>query len=274
MAKVVAENFTVIDTFSVFYMPDMLGINMPFIRRYEGRPGEDYVPPVPPTPPPAKNTPVVEKENAPGPLGNWPVLQKEAPAPIIKRQPGPVLLREPLQETVGDDALGGRMLDVPEELHEEILAKAKDHEIPTTTVEHRKGYMRSRPTFYGPQEFKQAVKFGYLHPRIAAPKGLKWKELAMGWKLVPVEGAPQSQLVPAGTLEELLRTRQPSWSTEEVAAEVEKLAKIRIYSTADLGLWLRKRSAESLNGRLELASQEHLRPEAMQAISQLAEAME
>merc|ERR1712232_117944 len=145
------------------------------------------------------------------------------------------------------------------------------NEIPTTTVEHRKGYIRSRPTFYGPQEFKQAVKFGYLHPRITAPKGFKWKELAMGWKLIPVD-APRPK-PSAATFEEVLRAKQPSWSDEEVAVEVDKLAKIRINSMADLDLWLKKRSAESLNGRLELAGQEHLRPEAMQAVSELAKEM-
>jgi hypothetical protein len=272
MAKVVAENFTVIDTAGVFYMPDMLGVNMPFIRRYDGRPGEDYAPPVQPTPaPPAKSAPA--PQSSPGPLGNWPALQteEERPAPQ-QRQLAPVLLREPLQESEGDDALGGRMLEAPVELHEEMLAKAEACEIPITTVAHRRSYMRSRPTFYGPPELKQAVKFGYLHPRISAPKGLKWKELTAGWKLVPVDALPKQPS--AATIEEVLCAGQPTWSKEEVAAEQAKLAKIRIDNMKDLANWLKKRGAESLNGRLALAGQEHLRPEAMQAFSKLAEEME
>jgi hypothetical protein len=271
MAKIVAENFTVVDTYMVFYMPDQLGINMPFIRKYEGRPAQDAPDFVPP-PKPQTGAPAPPAESNPGPLGNWPGLQKEELPTPQKRQLGPVLLRDPPAESDGDDALGGRMWEAPEEVHEEMLAKLNAREIPPTTVAQRRSYMRSRPTFYGPQDFKQAVKFGYLHPRLAAPKGMKWKELTAGWKLILVDAQPAQPS--AATIEEVLRTGQPNWSEEEVSAERAKLAKIRIDSVADLANWLKKRGAESLNGRLAIAGQEHLRPEAIRVFSQLAQDLE
>ena len=57
------------------------------------------------------------------------------------------------------------------------------------------------------------MKFGYLHPWRAAPKDLMWKELAVGWKLVPIDAQPQQI---SATIEEVLRTAQPTWGEQEV----------------------------------------------------------
>lgn len=44
--------------------------------------------------------------------------------------------------------------------------------------------MNRRPTFYGEPKWRDAVKFGYIHPDMAPPKGLKWRKVTMGVKLV------------------------------------------------------------------------------------------
>jgi len=64
------------------------------------------------------------------------------------------------------------------------VAPATSGEIPKTTPDTRQKYMNKRPTFYGEPKFRDAVKMGYIHPDVPMPKGLKWRKVTMGYKLV------------------------------------------------------------------------------------------
>lgn len=91
---------------------------------------------------------------------------------------------------VGDDLLGGRAFDCPEELHEEMLGLAASNDIPVTTPAQRKENLEKRPTFYGTPALREAVRWGYVHPSMKAPYGLVWKQVRPGaYKLKPIAGA-------------------------------------------------------------------------------------
>lgn len=87
---------------------------------------------------------------------------------------------------VGGDKLGGRAWDCPEALHETMLEKARRGEIPLTNVGSRDKLVSKKPTYHGPAEWKEAVKYGYIHPDLVAPSGMKWRKVSVGWKLLPV----------------------------------------------------------------------------------------
>mmetsp|Transcript_140271 Transcript_140271/g.269046 ORF Transcript_140271/g.269046 Transcript_140271/m.269046 type:complete len:681 (-) Transcript_140271:135-2177(-) len=105
-------------------------------------------------------------------------VQSELEKEIEKPPPG--------GSVVGDDLLGGRAFDCPEELHEEMLGLAASNDIENTTPAQRKENMEKRPTFYGTPALRDAVRWGYIHPSMKAPYGLKWKQVRAGaFKLVP-----------------------------------------------------------------------------------------
>merc|ERR1712060_738948 len=88
-------------------------------------------------------------------------------------------------QLVGSDALGGRSWDCPEFFHARMLELAQSGQIPVTTADKRKTNIQSKPTFQGTTEWKEAVKFGYIHPNLPPPKGLAWKKVTVGYKLIP-----------------------------------------------------------------------------------------
>lgn len=92
----------------------------------------------------------------------------------------------PPPAVMGNDVLGGRARDVSEELHNKMLGLARDGSIPSTNPDKRAQLMLRKPTFHGPAEWREAVAHGYLHPKISPPRGLKWKSLTVGWKLIPM----------------------------------------------------------------------------------------
>lgn len=101
-------------------------------------------------------------------------LEKEAPKP------------PPGGSVVGDDLLGGRHFDCPEDLHEEMLGLASSSDIGVTTPAQRKENMEKRPTFYGSPALRDAVRWGYIHPSMPAPAGMTWKQVRPGaYKLKP-----------------------------------------------------------------------------------------
>lgn len=112
------------------------------------------------------------------------------------RGEGQALRRVPLKEperlapplvtptVFGTDVLGGRSWDCPEDVHVRMLELATRGDIPVSKPEQRARNMNKRPTFYGATEWKDAVKMGYIHPEMNAPRGLKWRKVTMGWKLL------------------------------------------------------------------------------------------
>jgi hypothetical protein len=91
-------------------------------------------------------------------------------------------------KAVGSDMLGGRMEGVPEEVHDDMVALASSGDIPVTRLQDRAANITSRPTFYGDPIYRDALRFGYIHPTSAAPRGFKWKSVRAGaFKLVPLQ---------------------------------------------------------------------------------------
>mmetsp|Transcript_47809 Transcript_47809/g.138215 ORF Transcript_47809/g.138215 Transcript_47809/m.138215 type:complete len:668 (+) Transcript_47809:78-2081(+) len=117
---------------------------------------------------------------------------RDAPTRGEGQQLRPVPLKEPerlvppvVRDTViGSDQLGGRSWDCPEDVHLRMLELAARGAIPVTKPEQRGKNMNKRPTFYGAPEWKDAVKMGYIHPDVPAPRGMKWRKVTMGWKLL------------------------------------------------------------------------------------------
>jgi len=87
----------------------------------------------------------------------------------------------------GGDVLGGRLPEVPEDVHNDMVALAAKGEIPVTKPEDRAVYITKRPTFYGDPIFRDALRFGYIHPTAnQVPRGMKWKSVRAGaFKLLP-----------------------------------------------------------------------------------------
>merc|ERR1712106_459247 len=91
----------------------------------------------------------------------------------------------------GNDLLGGRLPDVPEEVHNDMVELASKGDIPVPKPQDREVYMTRRPSFYGDPVFKDALRFGYIHPTAACgPRGMKWKSVRAGaCKLISVWAA-------------------------------------------------------------------------------------
>jgi len=182
-AKLIGRQFRVPDSpvEIAFDMPSMewmgitLGVNMPFLRP-DGHnlPKGSVVPPKP-----------GEKSS---PEGGGLAMAKTELGSMVRPLPSGTIMTMPKAATqkpqvVGKDALGGRLPDIPEELHTAMLDFAKKGGIPITSSDTRSKYCRKRPTFYGPEDWKLAVRFGYVHPELAAPKGWRWQKQGTGFKL-------------------------------------------------------------------------------------------
>jgi tetratricopeptide (TPR) repeat protein len=123
---------------------------------------------------------------------------KAAPAKVkstlggVCRKPRlpPMAVQVPRQnpsKAVGSDLLGGRMEGVPEEVHADMIALASSGDIPVTKPADRAVSITKKPSFYGDPLFRDALRFGYIHPSSAAPRGMKWKSVRAGaFKLVSV----------------------------------------------------------------------------------------
>jgi len=161
---------------SIEWMGMTLGVNMPFLRP-EGHtlPKGQFAPPKP-------------GERAPGDGPGGPGGARAELGSMARPLPSGAIMAmpqaAPKPQVVGKDALGGRLPDIPEELHSAMLDFVKGGGIPVTSCEARSRYCRKRPTFYGPEGWKLAVRFGYVHPEIPAPKGWKWQRQGTGFKLI------------------------------------------------------------------------------------------
>jgi len=91
-----------------------------------------------------------------------------------------------IKEKVGNDLLGGRHEECPEHVHAQMVELVSSQLIATSNLALRAHNIRRRPTFYGPEEWKDAVKWGYVHPGMRPPCGMKWCSVLGGWKLIAV----------------------------------------------------------------------------------------
>jgi hypothetical protein len=87
----------------------------------------------------------------------------------------------------GEDILGGRSWDCPETVHEKMLQLASSGTLHITKPEQRARLLKKKPTFHGAPHWRDAVKQGYIHPDLPAPKGTMWKRVSIGWKLLELE---------------------------------------------------------------------------------------
>jgi len=108
-----------------------------------------------------------------------------APRPVAK-QAARSSYRAPKQTArqVSDaDALGGMAEDCPEDLHSRMLGMLAQGEIASTSLQQRTDNTKRRRTFHGPPAFREAVKWGYLHPSLPPPRGMRWREVVSGVQL-------------------------------------------------------------------------------------------
>merc|ERR1711924_100578 len=112
-------------------------------------------------------------------------LKKPRLPPLATPQPKP---QPAANRTQGNDLLGGRLPEVPEDVHNDMVALAQKGEIPVIKPEDRAVFITKKPTFYGDPIFRDALRFGYIHPTANQhPRVMKWKSVRAGaYKLVAV----------------------------------------------------------------------------------------
>lgn len=165
-----------------FYRHRPAGLN-PGMSALEANDAFDRAWKAPPAPPTAKLLDTKKKEAAnptAGPSGAN--LKKPRLPPMAVPNPKQ---SKPSASAVGGDLLGGCLPDVPPEVHDEMIRLASEGVITKTTADERAAFSLKRPTFYGEAMFRDAVRFGYIHPTHKAPEGKKWKSVRAGaFKLV------------------------------------------------------------------------------------------
>mmetsp|Transcript_48760 Transcript_48760/g.105028 ORF Transcript_48760/g.105028 Transcript_48760/m.105028 type:complete len:745 (+) Transcript_48760:166-2400(+) len=174
------------DTPGIFYMDQFLGVAMPFLP-YKKPPipgvhpqGLDLTSQIPLTVPASKSSAKTASADRLKPM--LPRPESEKSESQTDADAGPRVIKAAAVGT--SDLLGGRYRDCPEAMHERMVALAKAGILPTTTLTQRQILERKRPTFQGHKEWKEAVRWGYLHPTLAAPKGCMWQKASIGYKLV------------------------------------------------------------------------------------------
>jgi len=277
----------------ILYMDQFLGVDFPFIRDVPPPPAAFGMAPPPPKPAAA---PVAPKTKPSGPSSGGPSLERSVPRP--EKPTGPVVIKPAV---VGNDILGGRYRDCPDDVHDRMVALARAGCIPTTTLSQRSVLERKKPTFHGHADWRDAARWGYIHPTITAPRGCKWQRASVGWKLIgpapgelianedsavsaPLQKSPSPPLrsttsKDAGrsafaghmTVETLLRGARPDWTPAEVDAARRKLEAAHIkFGHALVRALMSHGSDGDLNSKLERAGQEAFDTETVQALRAFA----
>jgi len=158
---------------SLMYQDLLLGVAFPFLRDVPPPPGMSAAPP------PAAPAPAPAPARNPTTAGGAQIALPERPRPPPEPK-GPVIIRSLV---VGNDILGGRCRDCPEELHQKMVKLARAGAIPMTSLSQRQALERKKPTFHGSSEWREASRWGYIHPTLTVPKGCKWQRMTVGWKL-------------------------------------------------------------------------------------------
>jgi len=281
------------DTAGIFYMDQFLGVSMPFMPTKR--------PPIPGVYPDGLDTSKMAPAPAPKPQQPKPaaapagggvvsVLSTPSRPPATAKPAGPIVIKPAILGN--NDALGGRYRDCPEDIHDRMVALARAGALPTTTLSQRQVLERKKSTFHGHAEWREAARWGYIHPTVAAPKGCKWYKVSIGHKLVgpspgellgtsnedaALSARPASRFAwkekaaggrqPGGlALEKLLRGANPDWTAGDVAVARRKLEAVSIDSAASLVEALSNIDAEDLNLRLQRAGEQALEPQTLQAL--------
>ena len=109
----------------------------------------------------------------------------ELPVPGVE-QPRPVKRRATDKVP---DVLGDRAADVPEHVHAEMRRLAEQGLIPTSSLAQRE---RSRfikgCAYLVPDALKEAHQYGYVHPNLPPPLGLRWRGRNGTWALTMAGG--------------------------------------------------------------------------------------
>lgn len=154
--------------------------------------------PRPPSPAPRQSSPA-PKPAAPPPRPASPAPKQSARSNF--RAP------KPTQSTANSDALGGMAEDCPENLHAQMLGMLAQGDVSPTSLQQRSENTKKRRTFHGPAALREAVRWGYLHPSLPPPRGMRWREVVSGVQLVgqvpaSVEGvasaSPEAQALVEG----------------------------------------------------------------------------
>lgn len=168
------------DNPALMYQDHLLGVAFPFLKGVPPPPGSDAPKPAPPAPASAAQAP---STTGPRSATGGQLAVPGAPERPNRPPPepkGPVVIRSLV---VGSDILGGRCRDCPADLHEKMVKLARAGVIPMTTLSQRQALERKKPTFHGAAEWREASRWGYIHPTIRVPRDCKWQKMTVGWKL-------------------------------------------------------------------------------------------
>lgn len=256
------------DTPGVLMMDVWLGVHMPFLpTEKQAVPGQPQMAaPSSPGSQPVAKARNQEQASLAALAGDYDSGERRPAAP--KAPSGPIIIRPRI---VGDDVLGGRQRDVPEDLHSRMVMLAKRSDVPITTPAKRTELQKKKPTFHGHHEWRDASRWGYISPPDLAPKGCRWQRMTVGWRL---SGPSPEQLFGGGTaanqvaafpaaitngttndtVEGFLRGARPDWAAGEVSQARQKLEAMRIQTTADLASALgRSAPARDCGGEVQEA---------------------
>ncbi|CAE7873041.1 unnamed protein product [Symbiodinium sp. KB8] len=88
------------------------------------------------------------------------------------------------------DALGGPVEDVPSGLHETCCATADKGQFPITSRAQQAQFIQGEPwkVCIVPKSLMEALRWGYVHPDVAAPAGLVWGQAASGHLVLSARG--------------------------------------------------------------------------------------
>jgi len=250
-------------------MGNMLGVNMPFLVTWSMDQGGGGG--AAPAAKPKKSATASLERQVEGPTE----AEREEVA-------GALALRPPV--VGGDDVLGGRAWDCPEELHNRMVALARRGDIPITKPAQREANARKRQTFHGSAQWREASLRGYIHPDLPAPAGTRWKKVAFGWKLIeeaaaaaelyappptpPRAAARSSEPLGSMSLHAILQTACPGWTDREIIAARKKLGKIQIENTVALLEALRGETTEAVNARLKAAGEKGFKEDTLRALEE------
>merc|ERR1712176_1757573 len=158
----------VLDSESIKEMGNFTGVNFPFLLTWTKQlDGSKALPAPTPTQIPIQ---APTQTPAPGPVKKLGPLMLERQVPGASREiehiPITGSLPEKLSIVGSDDILGGRVWGCPENLHNQMVALALRGELTIIKPQQRDKNIspKKKITFTGSHPWRDAVKFGYIHP--------------------------------------------------------------------------------------------------------------
>ena len=130
----------------------------------------------------------LRRQDATLPLQQTPMTSRAPAAP----QPTRRIRRKTVDQAVAQlaDTLGGSLGDVPSGLHETCCEAADKGQFPVTTRAQRAQFIEGEPwkVCIVPKSLMEALRWGYVHPDVAAPAGLAWEQAASGHLVLSARG--------------------------------------------------------------------------------------